>query len=186
MSKEIMGLFSAVVKPRFDHQHAAARIDSRILEKDPERCLKFLIATRRAHWMFEHLAPLDGARQIRDLTMDIRAVRDATSTPEPVLSFDTTFSRLFAARKIPELACHAYAHYRVNSRCIECVAPVVRYSTGVDLRCAKNVDEVIENATAILDILSDSWSTEQRDRCIDEIPFAFEKARETIVDFFVE
>lgn len=181
-----MGFFSAVVKPRFDHRHVAARIDSKIIEREPERCIRFLVATRRAHWMFEHLAPLDGARQIRDLTMDIRAVRDATSTPEPDLPFDTTFSRLFAARKIPELACHAYAHYRVNSRCIECVAPIVLYSTGVDLRCAKNIDEIVENATDILDILSDSWSEEQRDRCIEEIPFAFEKARERVVDFLVE
>lgn len=181
-----MGLFGTVVKPRFDHRHVAVRIDAKVLERDPERCIRFLVKARRAHWMFEHLAPLDGARQIRDMTMDIRALRDATSIAEPVVPFDATFSKLLAAKKIPELACHAYAHYRINSRVIENIAPIVRYSTNVDLRCAENVDKTVENATAILDILSDSWSDNQRDRCIDEISFAFEKAREGVVDIFVD
>jgi len=180
-----MSFFGAVIKPRFDHRHVAARVDSRVLERDPGRCIRFLVAARRAHWMFEHLAPLDGARQIRDMTMDIRALRDATGIPEPVVPFDTTFSKLLAAKKIPELACHAYAHYRVNSRVVEIIAPIVRYSTTVDLRCAKNVDAAVENATSILDILSDSWTERQRDRCVDEISFAFEKARENVVDMFV-
>lgn len=180
-----MSFFGTVIRPRFDHRHVAARVDSRVLERDPERCIRFLVAARRAHWMFEHLAPLDGARQIRDMTMDIRALRDATGILEPVVPFDTTFSKLLAAKKIPELACHAYAHYRVNSRVVETIAPIVRYSTTVDLRCAKNVDATVENATAILDILSDTWTEKQRDRCVDEIQFAFEKARENVVDMFV-
>jgi len=114
--------------------------------------------------------------------MDIRALRVATGISEPVVPFDTTFSRLLAAKKFPELACHAYAHYRVNSRVIEIVAPIVMYSTNVDLRCAKNVDAAVEHATAVLDILSDSWTEKQRDRCVEEIPVAFEKARKNVVD----
>jgi hypothetical protein len=172
--------FKSTMRPRFDHARPPIRIG---FHTDMARCAEILAESRRAYWLFEHLmSPIDAKfRRIDALNADIRAICEVADIPLPIVSGDSReILRLISSKKTPELACRAYAHYRIDARVARTLAPVVRHVIGIDLEISKGTVAAISSATRALDALASEWTSEERERCIDEIPRALEDALKKI------
>lgn len=156
-----------------------------IKEPNVYRYVQFLTETRRVYWIFEHMVPIDHRmRRIDALTEDITTICKNMDVPEPHLipggpgeEYASLLSGLIASKNVPAVTCHMYTFYFANAAGGSMIGDYLCQALQLGssaLTFYEQDAEVLKDIRRDLDAKAFTWTEEQRQTCIDEVPRAFE------------
>jgi heme oxygenase len=178
--------FSSGVRQRIMKMHVpGVRPQDLIKEPNVYRYVQFLTETRRVYWIFEHMVPIDHRmRRIDALTKDITNICQNMDVPEPHLipggpgeEYASLLSGLVASKNVPAVTCHMYTFYFANAAGGSMIGDYLCQALQLGssaLTFYEQDAEVLKDIRQDLDTKASRWTDEQRQKCMEEVPRAFE------------